>query len=112
MLACCVTANLWREPTSSLNTALLRKNVTCITFGQPLACIPYVQETIQNFPLLNETIHRVLNKEDVVPQLFHCYEVGCRINQSTNRSTPNSCAPSVESDKLITVTISMPYFAY
>lgn len=106
MLACCVTTKLWREPTSALNTALLRNNVTCITFGQPLIRIPYVQETIEVFPLLEQTIHLVLNKEDYIPGLLHYYEIGCRMKaialaQSTGKSTTSE---SVDTGKLITVS--------
>ena len=76
MLACCVTSYLWRAG-FLLSIALLQKNVTCITFGQPLINIPYVSNTILRFPELEETIHLILDKQDKVPGLLHYLQVGC-----------------------------------
>ena len=53
MLACNVTAKLWRETYASVG---LLKNVICISFGQPLIKIPSVQEAVQDFPGLEEMI--------------------------------------------------------
>ena len=60
-----------------LSVALLQKNVTCITFGQPLINIPFVENTLARFPELEDTIHLVLDKQDKVPGLFHYFQVGC-----------------------------------
>ena len=76
MLACCVTSYLWRAG-FLLSVALLQKNVTCITFGQPLINIPFVHDTIMRFPELEETIHLVLDEQDKLPGIFHYFQVGC-----------------------------------
>lgn len=76
MLACCVTSYLWRAG-FLLSVALLQKNVTCITFGQPLINIPFVENTLVRFPELEDIIHLVLDKQDKVPGLFHYFQVGC-----------------------------------
>lgn len=60
-----------------LSVALLQKNVTCITFGQPLITIPFIESTLARFPELEDTIHLVLDKLDKVPGLFHYFQVGC-----------------------------------
>lgn len=75
MLACCVTANLWKETYVSIDT--LQKNVICITFGQPMINIPFVQEAIKHFPQLRNTIHLIYDKEDVFPFMFRYFNIGC-----------------------------------
>lgn len=76
MLASCVTSHLWNAG-FLLSVALLEKNVMCVTFGQPLIDIPYVTDTIQRFPALEDTIHLILNKHDRVPSILHYFQVGC-----------------------------------
>ena len=102
MLACCVTSYLWRAG-FLLSVALLQKNVTCITFGQPLINIPFVHKTILTFPQLEDTIHLVLDKQDKVPGLFHYFQIGCMLNARAQ------CASQQESTPLprIPVTVSV-----
>lgn len=75
MLACCVAANIWEM--SFISTEVLEKDVVCITFGQPLIAIPFVQSVMEKFPTFETTVHSVLDREDVVPHLFHYFRVGC-----------------------------------
>ena len=75
MLACCVAANIWEK--SYISTEVLEKDVVCITFGQPLIAIPFVQSVMKKFPKFETTVHSVLDSEDVVPRLFHYFSVGC-----------------------------------
>lgn len=75
MLACCVAANLWEETYVSIDT--LQKNVICITFGQPMINIPFVQEAIKHFPQLRNTIHLIYDKEDTFPLVFRYFNIGC-----------------------------------
>ena len=42
----------------------------CITFGQPPIDIPYVQETINNNPKFENTIHSIYDQEDIFPKLL------------------------------------------
>lgn len=75
LLACYVAAYIWRA--SCLDTSRLQKNVSCITFGQPLFSIPYVQEMIQIYPAFEKTLYLVLDKEDIVPPLLCYFGIGC-----------------------------------
>ena len=68
MLACCNAARLWRD--TCINVDVLEKNVMCITFGQPLLAIPYVQETVTNYTKFESTIHSIYDHEDIFPKLF------------------------------------------
>ena len=76
MLACYVAANLWKK--SFISGDVLEKNVICITFGQPLIAIPYVEEAIKDFPQLEATIHAVYDKDDFFPRVLHYFAVGCQ----------------------------------
>lgn len=75
MLACCVAANLWKETYVSIDT--LQKNVICITFGQPMINIPFVEIAIKHFPQLRNIIHMIYDKEDVFPFVFRYFNLGC-----------------------------------
>lgn len=75
MLACYAAANLWKK--SFISGDVLEKNVICITFGQPLIPIPYVEEAIKDFPQFEATIHAVYDKDDFFPRVLYYYAVGC-----------------------------------
>ena len=75
MLACYVAATLWKK--SFISGDVLEKNVVCITFGQPLIAIPYVEKAIKDFPQFEATIHTVYDKEDFFPRVLYHYAVGC-----------------------------------
>ena len=68
MLACCNAARLWRD--TCIGVDVLEKNVTCVTFGQPLLTIPYVQETVSSYTKFEGTIFCVYDVEDIFPKLF------------------------------------------
>lgn len=68
MLACCNAARLWKE--SYLPIDVLEHNVICITFGQPLVAIPYVQETVNTITKFENTIHSIYDREDIFPRLL------------------------------------------
>ena len=76
MLACCNAARLWTE--TCINIHDLKKNVLCITFGQPLVAIPYVQEAVKKYAEFENTIHSVYDQEDIFPKLLHYYSTGCK----------------------------------
>lgn len=84
MLACYVAANLWKM--SFISGDVLEKNVVCITFGQPLIPIPYVEEAIKNFPQFEATIHAVYDKDDFFPRVLYYYNVGCKHYYDSNQA--------------------------
>lgn len=84
MLACYVAANLWK--TSFISGDVLEKNVVCITFGQPLIPIPYVEEAIRDFPQFEATIHAVYDKDDFFPRVLYYFNVGCKHYYDTNQA--------------------------
>ena len=95
MLACYVTANLWKK--SFISGDVLEKNVLCITFGQPLVGIPYVEEAIKAFPQLEATIHSVYDKEDFFPRVFHYFAAGCHYYHSSSQAVKNLSQATAES---------------
>lgn len=68
MLACCIAARLWKE--SVIPIDVLEDRVICITFGQPLIAISYVQDTINTITKFENTIHAIYDQEDVFPRLL------------------------------------------
>ena len=84
MLACYAAANLWK--TSFISGDVLEKNVVCITFGQPLIPIPYVEEAIKDFPQFEATIHAVYDKDDFFPRVLYYYNVGCKHYYDSNQA--------------------------
>ena len=83
LLACCCAARLWKESCTRIET--LERSVMCITFGQPLIDIPYVQDTIKNCPTFENNIHSIYDKEDVFPKLLrNKYKILKKIEQSTS----------------------------
>ena len=84
MLACCIAANIWRR--SQINADVLKEQVICITFGQPLISIPFVQEVIEDYPKFEATICSMFNKDDVIPGLLQYFSIGCMHYQHGSRS--------------------------
>ncbi len=76
-MACNVIAKLWRETYANVSLDVLKKNVVCICFGLPLIQILQVQEAIKDFPSIEETIHSIYCKDDVIPGLLHYFRQGC-----------------------------------
>lgn len=68
MLACCNAARLWKE--SNIPIDVLKNRVLCITFGQPLVAISYVQETVDAIAKFENTIHSIYDQEDMFPRLL------------------------------------------
>ena len=85
MLACCIAANIWRR--SQINADVLKEQVICITFGQPLISIRFVQEVIRDCgPQFERTIYSMFNKDDVIPGLLQYFRIGCVHYQHGSRS--------------------------
>lgn len=68
MLACCSAARLWKD--TYISTDILEKYVICISFGQPLLNIPYVQDTVTTYPEFESTLYSIYESEDIFPRLF------------------------------------------
>ena len=92
MLACCVAANIWEM--SYISAKVLEKNVVCITFGQPLITIPFVQNVMKKFPQFEATIHSIFDKEDIIPRLLRYFRVGCIHSHATaSTASPSKKTP-------------------
>ena len=84
MLACYVAASLWKE--SFITMDILERNVTCITFGQPLIGIPFnfISEAISLSEKFRNSIHAYLDREDIYPALL-CHLLGYIDNSEGNQ---------------------------
>ena len=98
MLACCNAARLWKE--TFIGVDVLEKNVICITFGQPLMTIPYVQEAVQNHANFESTIHSIFDQEDIFPRLLRD-KYGQSLPQISNRPPPKAIAATNGSSPLL-----------
>ena len=65
MLACSITAAVWETP--YITADLLKKNLVCITFGQPLFSLPAVHNVSREQDI-KLTIHTIHIQEDVFPR--------------------------------------------
>lgn len=101
MLACCNAARLWKE--TFIGVDVLEKNVICITFGQPLMTIPYVQEAVQNHANFENTIHSIFDQEDIFPRLLRNNYSQPQLPQISNRpplkaiAATNGSSPTLSS---------------
>ena len=76
-MACHMAAILWKR--SSIDRDILKKNIICVIFGQPLIPIPSVEEAINDYPQFEDTIHAVYDKDDFFPRVLYYYNVGCQL---------------------------------
>ena len=67
LLAIHLTAAMWKLPL--ITTDILKKNLACITFGQPLINLPLVKEVMEESPEFTSTVHLVFTREDTVPRV-------------------------------------------
>eukprot|EP00731_Ephydatia_muelleri_P014672 Em0008g392a len=68
MLACSVAASIWNL--SAITPEEFKRRVVCITFGQPLISIPYVEDIIKTSHEFQESIHLIFDQNDVIPRLL------------------------------------------
>ena len=102
MLACYVTATLWKE--SYIPVTDLEKNVVCVTYGQPLIKVPLVEQVIKDFDHFQDTVYHVFDREDIFPRVLRYYSYekcdstngGMTALPSSSSSTSDSVAISVE----------------
>ncbi len=81
MLACFVAAILWKD--SCIPIEALEQNVVCITYGQPVISIPYVQQVVKDIPHFHDTIYCVFEKADVLPSVFRYFNCIPRLMPSS-----------------------------
>ena len=68
LLASAVAASVWDTP--YISSDLLKKNMTCITFGQPLVSVDIIQNVAIRRPEIVTTINAVLTEQDQIPSLM------------------------------------------
>ena len=74
MLASSVTAAVWETP--YIGADLLKKNLVCITFGQPLFSLPAVHNVAREQEI-KLTIHTIHIQEDVFPRAISVLNECC-----------------------------------
>ena len=62
-----LTAQLWLQPLT--NTEMLKSNVICITFGQPLIQSEQLSHVAEIFPDYKNSIHAIYHKDDSFPAI-------------------------------------------
>lgn len=109
MLACCNAARLWND--TCINVDVLEKSVTCITFGQPLLSIPYVQEVLSKYPKFEDIVHSVFDQDDAFPKLFRNHYSSQQNEQgkSLKPITPTTIVPKLLTQVSQVSTFSILY---
>ena len=92
-------ARVWDTP--YISAELLKENLTCITFGQPLVRVDVIQKVVRRRPEMVSTIHAIFTEVDHLPSLMglldECWSdriqlaqsrgaIGIRIHLSANHS--------------------------
>lgn len=60
-----LTAQLWLQPLT--NTEVLKSNVICITFGQPLIQSEQLSHVSEIFPDFKDNVHAIYREGDSFP---------------------------------------------
>lgn len=95
LLALQVTASLWKSPL--LTEDNLKRNVACITFGQPLIHLPLVSEVAEEMPNFKLSLCSFFVHDDVIPVLM----------RFLNQDVDKKCAKAVfENQQFTTVYVS------
>ena len=68
LLASAIAACVWRAP--YISSDLLKKNMTCITFGQPHVEVEIIKEVARRRPEMVTTINAIFISEDHIPSLM------------------------------------------
>ena len=74
-MALSVAALLWDLPLLGMD--LLKENVACLTFGQPLISLPHVMDVVQATPEFESIVHSIYHKEDAVPRVMSFLDEKC-----------------------------------
>ena len=85
LLACAVAARVWDTPYIGSN--LLKDNMACITFGQPLVAVQVIQRVVRRRPEIVSTLHAVYLEEDLVPSLMNLLNESWSASESQSKST-------------------------
>ena len=67
-MAVYIAASIWR--TSYISKDVLEKNVVCITYGQPVVAIGYINQVAEKSPQFKSTIHSIFSTEDAIPHMM------------------------------------------
>lgn len=67
VLAQMLTAQLWLQPL--IDTEVLKSNVICITFGQPLVQSEQLSHATDIFPDFKDSIHAICLEDDSFPSI-------------------------------------------
>ena len=73
-MASAVAASVWDTP--YISSDLLKKNMTCITFGQPLVSVDIVQKMARERRDIVTTVHAIFTEQDQIPSLMGLLD-GC-----------------------------------
>ena len=88
LLASAVAASVWDTP--YISSDLLKENMTCITFGQPLVTVDIVHRVAIKRPEMVTTINAIFTKQDQIPSLMglldECWSA--KAQQTQTKSTP------------------------
>ena len=104
LLACYIAANIWKNSYISIDE--LKRSVACISFGQPLVTLSFIQDVIKKFPTFEDTIHSIFDKEDIVPRLLRYFRVGCiHYQNSCSSTTMKAALPSISDGQAVVIPV-------
>ena len=70
LLACAIASRVWDvDTTGCIGSNLLKENLVCITFAQPLIPVPLLPKVARERSELISTIHTIYWEGDLVPRL-------------------------------------------
>ena len=90
-----MAAGIWNS--SVISPEEFKSRVICITFGQPLISIPFVENIIESSCDFRESVHLIFDDNDVIPRLlrftnFTKTQSGACIEKADLiRSSPSAC---------------------
>ena len=68
-----MAASVWDTP--YISSDLLKENMTCITFGQPLVSVDVIQRVTRARPEMVTTVHAIFIEQDQIPSLMSLLDV-------------------------------------
>ena len=91
-MASAVAASVWDTP--YISSDLLKENMTCITFGQPLVSVDVIQRVAKARPEMVTTIHAIYTEQDQIPSLMSLFDE-CWSQKSQQTQSKSSVHVSV-----------------
>ena len=102
-MASAVAASVWDTP--YISSDLLKENMTCITFGQPLVSVDVIQRVAKARPEMVTTIHAIFTEQDQIPSLMSLLDE-CWSQKSQQTQSKSSVHVSVAVTNAQTVVSS------